>query len=1396
MGISGNSSVGKSYSSFIVSEELLQKIVEAVQKGEKQARSSGDIQSFEIYSLGFRQNISIGRIFLVPPSICNNAKDFPTALLYGCLVRVLGTGGEELGDMITFKIGESEFDTDEYNQLQMSELKKTLFVNPADGKEASLIIYAPNWLNAREYVAFHFTKDSEQLKNNLRHQVFCAYFDPKVSSAFNAIVTNLNTTKIDVTNITPKIPFPFLAENVLKQYPDLKKQAAYNKEKILLNHKTADAVTQAVLDPQELDVFDSLNEALENSLMPDTKSLAEAGEGGYHTPAKGEEVPRLASDKQAKWTMKCPWCKGEAKKENHEDEYRCTKCDWTSKEGQKAAASKKHSWADGKCSYCGQKWSVQGADKECPKRKKASDEAPLAAHESPISNVGPGTEAHEKQKDMVPAMHEALDNIVEGDEPIGIEIDDQGLPVHKGDDKTAADNPSTRKHENKHPETLRVSPDRLSSAVSAAYNGGFVDKHKMPPKQVRDYINANMGDNSKYAPQAAADHEKQIEAGIYGDDPLSRRSQEKWGSAKVAVNFNKKAGMAPEEFVAEHLAAELDDFYEASSPKTKQARDKRENTLSKYRNKEAVALDIDSIWSDITEDFGPAPLVDVPSSAPSEGSDGGEKKESPTGRPRKRDMGQLPEAMRSDKPEETKAMSDSEAESEENSMPEAKESAWRLDSKLADFVQDVYDDVNVVHPDLQRMKQLAQVAIDNDADVIYDIAADAGQIVDNVKHMDWFVDAVAEEVSHDPELQQQLDTMGSRGTERKFADTADNPATKPESQGNQLKGNDKPLAKKPELRGDAPMKPQKPQPPHEDAADKQSYAKTDKDKVKTADEVNNENWQCMNCGHEGKLSPRGKCEACGSDAVDSVLPGQPERARHAVASKKFADTADNPANEKGGEGAMLPKTDKDKVKTSGWVNCHLCNGKGCDKCNHTGHYNTNDQGDMTVQPISNKTPSGSIAPPTTYQASKKKANPVQSDISEAKSETVSPDTVDPDIQQATVSVEKAGKVAYTSDGDDGKCPGCGDVLNNANGPYCGGKYCPKNTDPGDLPQKESARYQDEDTENGRCPDCGESLHGGSGPYCGGKYCTSRKKKKGGDLLQMPNQLGQKPGETPEIFLTPEEKGLQNQKVSPKPPRKTSADVNKDIAEAKAGLDYNKGEMADNSEATHTVNPEHFAANRSDGVPESQGETADTKQPVSDYTGGTPEAPDVPVQVDSKQAAAHTWKCQCGNVNDIVHDVCLNCGYSEDDNDHEDHKPNTNLIRMPRGATQLPDKAGWTNRFTIKSESSDRKYNIAQNEAKRHWGCSCPGWVSRRNCKHLRELGLPGNEVPFEAMLKAGSLKQAEKQLPTLQVTNDKYKTPGDYKQSAAGDNFPEEVTFDIGDLANIVLVEEENDTSD
>jgi hypothetical protein len=76
------------------------------------------------------------------------------------------------------------------------------------------------------------------------------------------------------------------------------------------------------------------------------------------------------------------------------------------------------------------------------------------------------------------------------------------------------------------------------------------------------------------------------------------------------------------------------------------------------------------------------------------------------------------------------------------------------------------------------------------------------------------------------------------------------------------------------------------------------------------------------------------------------------------------------------------------------------------------------------------------------------------------------------------------------------------------------------------------------------------------------------------------------------------------------------------------------------------------------------------------------------------------------------------------------------LRVPADAC-LPDNAGWTNRFEIRSSTSNRVYRIAQSKTGRHWGCSCPAWIYRgRDCKHLRTLGLPGCEVPHEIALEA------------------------------------------------------------
>lgn len=74
-----------------------------------------------------------------------------------------------------------------------------------------------------------------------------------------------------------------------------------------------------------------------------------------------------------------------------------------------------------------------------------------------------------------------------------------------------------------------------------------------------------------------------------------------------------------------------------------------------------------------------------------------------------------------------------------------------------------------------------------------------------------------------------------------------------------------------------------------------------------------------------------------------------------------------------------------------------------------------------------------------------------------------------------------------------------------------------------------------------------------------------------------------------------------------------------------------------------------------------------------------------------------------------------------------------VLFIEQGLT-LPDNDQWRHRFEIYSESSNRVYTIAQHKVKKHWACSCPGWKAHRKCKHLSAIGVPNNEVPYEARI--------------------------------------------------------------
>jgi hypothetical protein len=69
---------------------------------------------------------------------------------------------------------------------------------------------------------------------------------------------------------------------------------------------------------------------------------------------------------------------------------------------------------------------------------------------------------------------------------------------------------------------------------------------------------------------------------------------------------------------------------------------------------------------------------------------------------------------------------------------------------------------------------------------------------------------------------------------------------------------------------------------------------------------------------------------------------------------------------------------------------------------------------------------------------------------------------------------------------------------------------------------------------------------------------------------------------------------------------------------------------------------------------------------------------------------------------------------------------------------LPDNTQWKHRMKIPSASSNREYIVSQNKSTGGWGCSCPGWIIHRNCKHLKALGLPADGKRFDVRLQIAS----------------------------------------------------------
>ena len=86
----------KGYQMYTVSDALLAKLVEAVKDGEAAARNKKQVQSFEIYYDGFRSRMIFGRLMVIPAACADSREDFPSALLYGAIAKLISPEGQEV----------------------------------------------------------------------------------------------------------------------------------------------------------------------------------------------------------------------------------------------------------------------------------------------------------------------------------------------------------------------------------------------------------------------------------------------------------------------------------------------------------------------------------------------------------------------------------------------------------------------------------------------------------------------------------------------------------------------------------------------------------------------------------------------------------------------------------------------------------------------------------------------------------------------------------------------------------------------------------------------------------------------------------------------------------------------------------------------------------------------------------------------------------------------------------------------------------------------------------------------------------------------------------------------------------------------------------------------------
>lgn len=264
----------RSYQVYGANDEILSAAAEAIQDALKDAKSSSKVQRVALRRQGYRQDLEVGDVYVVPASVCDKAEDFPMVILYANLRKHATAEG-----MVEFQMG-TLVEPGEISSESLKALKDVAFTN-SKGEPAPLIVFAPSWSNPSDYQSFVY-EGEDSLIPQIREVAYASPFNPSLSSAFDqlkavdpdmsALAVNLPSTQhIFQVPASEDPDYPKFAKGLDIAIPAGSKKASLGCRPVVrLTAAPLPTAEKAVLGDDELGLFD----AVDKQVGADLKSPA------------------------------------------------------------------------------------------------------------------------------------------------------------------------------------------------------------------------------------------------------------------------------------------------------------------------------------------------------------------------------------------------------------------------------------------------------------------------------------------------------------------------------------------------------------------------------------------------------------------------------------------------------------------------------------------------------------------------------------------------------------------------------------------------------------------------------------------------------------------------------------------------------------------------------------------------------------------------------------------------------------------------------------------------------------------------------------------------------------------------------------------------------------------